>query len=362
MNLDELIRDADPARELRPAVGDAASFDRVYRRAVRRERSAIRRAAPASVLVALGGVSALVVALALPGGAALSPPSAAAAVLRHAAVATAATPDTTLGAGQYLYGEIQELAPGYYQWGNNDPAESAWTVQPETIQTWVAADGSDHRITTYNGPIQLLGAQSQAGWQLAGEPSLAPDANTASGQYDTQDGPGAFTAPDDLSQLPTDPASLTTLIETGKTGLADVSFQPDSATPAYTFITAAQMLAEPALGSSSALRAALYEVMAAVPGAELVGSASDHAGRTGTEIASPVGNTTYGIPGGGAGVRDEVIIDPASGNVLEIAEVLTDPALAPASFTSEFGDTTGQVLAWTDYISAGVVGSSSATS
>jgi hypothetical protein len=67
--------------------------------------------------------------------------------------------------------------------------------------------------------------------------------------------------------------------------------------------------------SDPALRAALYAVIANVPGIQLLGSAIDHSGRRGTEIRL----------GGGNAARSEVSLDPNTGSVLEINRVVADP-------------------------------------
>jgi hypothetical protein len=286
-------------------------------------------------------------------------------VRERAAAAALAAPPTTLGSGQYLYSDVHELAGACWYWGSNDPAKSACTDQEQTVQTWVAADGSARRLTTYDGPQQFVTPANRAGWVLAGEPSIAPETNTPSGQYDDESGPGSFVAPDDLSQLPTDAAALAQLIDTGKTGLPQAYFDPHvPVTPASTFISAAEILATPALGSDPALRAALYQVMADVSGTELIGAATDQSGRTGVEIAGPLGDPQgdpAGWPGGGAAVRDEVIIDPSDGDVLEINQVLANPSQETSDFAKQFGDTAGQLLNWTDYLATGVVNSTSST-
>ena len=180
--------------------------------------------------------------------------------------------------------------------------------------------------------------------------------------------PADSAAPDDLSQLPTDPAALTQLIDTGKTGLNEViplqSQNPLSPaiTPAYTFATAAEILATPALNSTAALRTALYAVMADTPGIELLGSASDHSGRSGTEIAGPLGGSVgSGVPYGANGVRVEVIVDPSTGDLLEISEVNAEPSLNNAETQTDYGNTVGQTFTWTDYLASGIVNSTSAT-
>jgi hypothetical protein len=324
-----------------------------------------RYVVPAGGVVVVAGAAAAIAFVALPGGAAITPTSAVGAVLNRAAAAAQAAPPTTLGSGQYLYSDVHELAGACWFWGSDDPAKSACTDQQQTVQTWVAADGSARRLTTYDGPQQFVTPANRAGWVLAGEPSIAPETNTPSGQYDDQSGPGSFPAPDDLSQLPTDPTELTQLIDSGKTGLLQADFDPHvPSTPASTFISAAEILATPALGSDPALRAALYQVMADVPGIELLGSATDQSGRTGTEIAGPLGDPLGDPAGwsrGGDAVRNEVIIDPSDGDVLEINQVIVNPSAETSDFARQFGDTAGELLNWTDYLAAGVVNSTSST-
>jgi hypothetical protein len=362
--LDTLIRDADPARDLAIPSVDPAATRRAYHRASAGTHGGRRYLVPATGALGAACAAAVVAVIAIPGGTAVAPPSAAAAVLDQAALAAADNPTVTLGPGQYLYSEIHTLAGSYWQWGS--PADSAYTIQPETVQTWVAANGADRRLTTYDGPQQFATPAGHEAWvqaMQAGEPSIAPQTNTPSGQYDSQDGPGGFSAPDDLSQLPTNPAALTQLIDTGKTGLNEIGFPEHAAiTPAYTFATAAEILATPALNSSAALRIALYEVMADTPGIQLLGTASDHSGRSGTQIAGPVGGGIGSqIPYGANGVRDEVIIDPSTGDVLEISLVNTDPSLNNAQTQSIYGNTVGQTFTWTDYLASGVVNSTAAT-
>jgi hypothetical protein len=53
--------------------------------------------------------------------------------------------------------------------------------------------------------------------------------------------------------------------------------------------------------SDPALRAALYAVIANVPGIQLLGSAIDHSGRRGTEIAGPPATRSAASAGWAAG-------------------------------------------------------------
>ena len=359
MDLDTLIREADPVERAAIPDPDFASARRACDRLIAADHRRRHHRARGAAVLASAGVVAGAFVLVTPGGSPVTVTPAAAAVLTRAGIATQNNPSLTLGPGQYLYSEIRTLAASYWQWGN--PATAAWTLQPETIQTWVANNGSDRRLTTYDGPQQFATPTSRANWIAMGQPPIAPATNTPSGGYDTQDGPGGFSPPDDLSQLPTDPEALAQLIETGKTGLAGVATPPAvPQTAAYTFATAAEILGTPAVNSSSALRSALYKVMADTPGIELVGSATDHSGRTGTEIAGPLGGGIgSGLPYGADGARVEVIIDPSTGEVLETSEVNVDPSLNNAQTKADF--TAGQVLTWTDYLTSGIVNSTSAT-
>jgi hypothetical protein len=361
VDLDSRIRDADPAKELDfDAVATAAARE-AHRRAIAREHP--RRGYILGVSGALlAALAAVLVWLVIPGGPAVTPSSAAAAALESAARATQNAPTLKLGAGQYLYSEVNTLAGSYYTFGNGGPDQRAYVEQQQTIQIWEAADGSEREVWTYDTPQTFATPAGSRAWADAGEPQITPPSNTPTGQEVEYGGPGVLTPPDDLSRLPDDPAALTALIDANETGLSEITSDPTvPVSAAYTFSTAARILATPAFGSSPALRAALYEVLAAVPGVELRGTAIDNSGGRGIEIAGPLGGDGYSQAGGDAGVRDEVIIDPTNGTVLELAQVLADPALETARFVKYIGDTRGQLLDWTDYIASAVVDSPSAT-
>jgi hypothetical protein len=53
----------------------------------------------------------------------------------------------------------------------------------------------------------------------------------------------------------------------------------------------------------------------------------------------------------------EVILDPTTGNLLQVEHVVVDPAKEPATARTYFGAIVGQALMWTDYLSSGVVDS-----
>jgi hypothetical protein len=326
--------------------------------------SARRHRRPLTISIVIGASAVLiaVIAFQVVPGSSHGPSSAAAAVLTQAAAAAGTEPPVVLESGQFLYTETRTLQSTTWALGNNEPSWQFDTTQDETIQTWQAENGSGRELLTYNSPAKFTTPASHQGWVLSGEPSIAPPTNTPSGQNDTtfipsdasgREGMPGESPPND-SSLPTDPDSLRQTIENGGPGIPpSVSTNvPDPSTPAGTFETAAEMLETPATGISPALRSALFQVMASVQGVELLGQATDRAGRSGTEIASPM--SSYGL-------RYEIIVDHSTGQILQTEDVLVDPSLSPPGDQKYFGDRAGEVQGWTDYLGSGIVTSTTAT-
>jgi hypothetical protein len=125
--LDTLIRDADPSKDLNIAPIDPAAARRAYHRASAGDRRGRRYLVPATGVLGAACAAAVVAFVAIPGGPAVAPASAAAAVLDRAALAAADNPAITLGPGEYLYSETDTLQGVYSQWGS--PADSGYTIQ-----------------------------------------------------------------------------------------------------------------------------------------------------------------------------------------------------------------------------------------
>jgi hypothetical protein len=310
--------------------------------------------------------AAVVLILAVLPGSPVRPQSAAAAVLTQAANAAASEPAVELGPGEYLYTETELTSESDYldltKTGQID------VVFNETIQKWVAADGSGREIDTYVGPGRFATPASQENWVAAGQPAsvLATPAGPNGGNLETTYGPAVTQAscpcsttsgqvepgqlPLDVSKLPTDPTDLLRVIEAGKTGdsnLDEGPGTPGGVSAMASFGSAADLLSQPEVGVTPALRSALYQVMASLPGVELLGAATDRSGQSGTAIAGP----TY------MGLRYQLIIDPTSGELLEQEQVIVDPSAESAGLQKYAGATAGDVTAWTDYLSSGVVNS-----
>jgi hypothetical protein len=310
--------------------------------------------------------AAVVLIMAVLPGSPVRPQSAAAAVLTRAANSAASEPAVEIGPGQYLYTETKLTSESDYL--DLTKAGQIDTVFNETIQKWVAADGSGREVDTYVGPGRFATPASENNWVAAGRPAsvLATPAGPNGGTLETTYGPAlpqkicpCYTTsgqlepgelPLDVSKLPTDPADLLRVIAAGKTGdsnLDEGPGTPGGVSAMASFGSAADLLSQPEVGVTPALRSALYQVMASLPGVQLLGAATDRSGQSGTAIAGP----TY------MGLRYQLIIDPSTGKLLEQEQVIVDPSAESAGVQKYAGATPGQVTSWTDYLSSGVVNS-----
>jgi hypothetical protein len=175
--------------------------------------------------------------------------------------------------------------------------------------------------------------------------------------------------PLDVSDLPTDPSALASVIANGELH-TNVNLIP--AGPNATFERAATLLLGPTTGMTPALASALFQVLANQPGVQLLGTVTDHEGQTGQAVA-----LTTVTPADGLNVS-KVIVDPATGRLLEAQFALpastlpnpggtmcTGPANAPISSLTCTAASSGHQMTiapiWTDVVATGVVGSDTAT-
>jgi hypothetical protein len=246
------------------------------------------------------------------------PNVAVAAVLRHLAqVAANQSPTVQLGAAEYLYVDSEDdyvtavQGPDGYRY-----------LQPEERDVWIGADGSGRLITTAGQPVFLTPAD-QAAWIAAGSPTISTaPSDTAFGACGLSDGPT------DLSTLPTDPTTLGQLI-------AERKIEGGPPGPAEDFIEVGDLLRE--TNASPVLRTALFQVAENLSGIELLGSVSDHAGRSGIGLAIVQD-----------GVRDELIFDSQTSALLGEEETIIGP-------DSDWDAPIGTVLGWSVYLSSSIV-------
>jgi hypothetical protein len=328
MDLEMMVQNADPARTVELRGADSAEAARLYREITGRpagHRAVLDRwplarplTGPTIAGMAAAGLTAAVavavaVAMGLPGGTAQGPGAvrggSAAGVLEAAALTAAhgSAAGSTVGPGQYLYVKDIEVK------GLSSDTVYACERTPFTRQVWVAPDGSGRQVGSY--PAQC------ASWgfhQSYGKGGI----------------PWWFYGDADAAGLPTDPAALEQAIVR--------LFEDGHARASATIVYAATFLNA---GSPPALRAALYQVIEALPGVQNLGTVTDRLGRHG----QGVGLVSFGI-------REELIFDPATSAVLEAQSVAVVPqrngdAWMPA----------GTVMQYQVYVSEGVVNSVTAT-
>jgi hypothetical protein len=381
IDLDELIRAADPAlgvnipepRWEHPGVVRPLppGPTRIGARGVGIAR--IQRGRPwlvvGLVAVVVGVLAAVLVAV-VPGPA--GPRSAAAAVLEETAAVAGQQPD--LQPGQYLYTETQtEIHQGLYESKPTGAEEVATAASGETDQSWAGSDGSAHRSLTV-GARRYPSAADRAAW-IAGLTAQLEMQMTA--WMDT--GETQTTVPlIDVANLPTDPSTLAAMIaandlpasppRTGgsRGGAAQtiISFVLSDGRHYSVFEGAAALLIGSTSGMTPALASALFKVMAAQPGVELLGTVTDHDGQQGQGLALPTAGSTQ---------VSEVIVDADSGQLLEAAFVRPPTAIpessscgGPAAATTttcvpSTGYFSSTAPDWTDVVARGVVGSGTAT-
>ena len=362
-DLDALVADADPALDVTIPAGSSAEarwrYVQLTGRPVaptRHQRAVVRNAG----LVAVAG-AALVLLLVnvIPGSS--GPKSAAAAVLEHAA-AVAGQQTTQLVSGQYLYTETQSnYQVTLYDVAGSSQVRGATAQFNETDQAWTNANGIGSVLRT-DSTVQFPSAADEAAWNADpfGPSMLQHIAQFAEngGQASTQQ------PPLDVSDLPTDPSALATVMANGELH-TNINLIPAGSNA--TFERTATLLLGPTSGMTPALASALFQVLADQPGVQLLGTVIDHEGQTGQAVAlmTPDGLSV-----------SKVIVDPTTGRLLEAQFALPDSTLPlpggsvcvgpvagsnePPSCHSGGGEAELAPI-WTDVVSTGVVDSDTAT-
>jgi hypothetical protein len=290
---------AEPSEEAR-----ARARGRLLRH-VRRSRLGHRRRllVPAVALGAAGAIAVLVnIGIHGDGTASAAP------VLRRVAkVAAGQAAPTPVRKGQFRYTKSVRA----YTSGGKD-----WTaLGPMVREIWLGPTGG--RLHETSGKPEFLSAGDRARWIAAGRPQVNP--------------------PEDTAKLPPPrPLNLPTNADELYTELHDRAVGHGNATEPEMFTLVGDALRESDL--SPALRAALYEVAARIPGVELVGPATDRIGRHGVAVAY-VDSKIH--------ERHELIFDPNTSALLEEEYVELDG--------NTYGYPAGTVTGYATYVSTGVV-------
>jgi hypothetical protein len=322
---------------------------------------------PAVVAAAVLAVSGIAVGVTVSGGGSARPStgvrvhreSLAVAELDRAArlVADDATP--VPGPGEYLYTETDNATlVALNSAGNLTPpdvtpstmvsqsassapnpnapdAGATYRVWDEThAQSWVGANDNGQASFTFS--TSFFSPQDKSVWQAAGSPPVDVVAGAPSTASLSASG---FP---DVTGLPTDPQALFRTLESGAYGPAN------NASAAFSAV--GELLQDPK-DTSPALRSALYQAAALIPGTEALGTIANQAGQQGQGI----GLTQDGV-------RSELIVDPSSGQLLGTEDVALDPSDASeALIQSARVVPAGTVVSWWSVVDSGIVASVSST-
>jgi hypothetical protein len=225
--------------------------------------------------------------------------------LREAATVAAAQEPVTPGPGQFLFTRSQDAylhSTAYSPYCRTHAcdrehpwqATDEWSVLvPSERQAWISFGSRRGRVRTVSGKPRFVSADQRAGWVTAGSPPL-PHA----GQVEDSTISGASIL--DASKLPTDPATLRRMIEARE--IPGVEGPPGEA---ETFTLIGDMLRQSYL--PAAVRAAIYQLTAELPGVELLGEVDDPVGRPGIGIAYTDRRR---------GIRHELVFDPRTSALL----------------------------------------------
>ncbi len=363
-DLDTLVVDADPALDVTIPSGLSADARWRYVQITGnpsgrvRPRRRIVLAVGFTALAAAALVLLLVNVIPGPSG----PQSAAATVLEQAAAA-AGRQNTQPAPGQFLYTETQsryQVTIYNAARTSGDLTEVAAAQFDATEQAWTSTANTGRFIQTDSG-IQFPSSADEAAWNASPmAPTITDNINRWSEIWSQ---PRTEQSLPNVSDLPTDPNALASVISKGDLGTNVNLIPPDA--PHATFERAAWLLVGPDVGMTPALSTALFQVLANQPGVKLIGNVTDHNGQQGEAVA---------LAGANDADVSEVVIDPTTGSVLEVQFAV--PATVPqpgerachntgpgTPYSCTSGTTNEAVLApvWTDLVSTGVVDSNTAT-
>jgi hypothetical protein len=306
MDTETLLRQVDPARGAEIPGPLSAEGLRIREEAFSRPAAdgpvhdpAVRRSVGMAIgaVVAVAAAVILLVVLLPPSGGPLG--SKASAALTRLAAQAATAPPTHLGAGQYAYTEVER--PVMTSVGSMKAGGPSITEYfTGTVQTWVAADGSGRQVTTTDATPHFYTAADRAAWVAEGSPPGAiPPSQLITVQVFAPHTASEVNGPIPLynvTGLPTDPTALSRLLDnenpgaqslgTLPAGIKSLDFASSCTTAACTlFERATALLQGPDIGATPALRQALFQVLATVPGVEDLGTTTDPSGQSGVELA-----------------------------------------------------------------------------
>lgn len=355
MNVETLIREANPVRasDIEPgdSPGPRRALEQILREPAKRRRPSARTIGLAAVAAAAAGAAAIVMIATLPGPATqlTQPPPGLAAAFRHLSLLAASQPASApLGPGQFQYTSSTSGAEGCsftaggsisiaegtatygtYGSGSGPSGDNFCFTYRSSREIWIGFDGSG-RLRERAFDLRFRTAHDREAWIKAGRPSLGL------GSSDDKLGPLQLTdGPRNLLTLPTDPQKLAALIFARK-----IEGGPPG--PAEDFVQVGDLLRE--TDAPPALRAALFQIAARIPGARLLAPGDGiPRGQVGVAYIDH-------LPKTGLLSKTELIFRRTTTALAAERTVLTDPATHKVT-----------VPDWTTYIATGVVDSTTQT-
>lgn len=285
-------------------------------RAPRRERPRRRLLAGLGGLAVAGAAAVAIALLSGLGGGDVQPqPATAAQLLRDAADGAAQQPYVPLIPGQYWYTKTSgdaQLAGG----GGGRP--SLRVTLPSMHEEWSPYAGWGRTRTVFGIRPRFPTALARRNWIAAGRPwAGTSDDNRVAPQHALGEGletPGPL-SPRALRALPTDADVLYGQISAVARRQVAEQRLPARHVSEAMWVRIVSLLNQGQAPTPPALRAALYRVLARVPRVELRGRTTDRLGRPGSVVG-------FATPGR----RIDLVIDPATGTLLEERTVLLEDA------------------------------------
>jgi hypothetical protein len=350
---DELLAElADEPSSCQPAA---------RRRRRRGFRAARRGVAAAAAIAAVAIVGVLAMGGSLPAGGDHDgqfdvPAASAAVVLDRAAQAAIRSASVAPGRGQYGFVKVETGSVGGtgQAVAATQPNWNVWLRTSEVKSDWYTANGSGReRIVRTSTTFLMRRDRAIArahGMTLAQLTATFP--RVIDGAFSARAAQSVGFLPYwQIGRLPTQPAALRRALERlllASAGAAQGSLMRQMrADPAGLFGPISQFLFLP---TSPQLRAALFRVLAGLPGVQLLGHQRDRLGRSGIAVAV--------TEGGPDRVREELLFDPATSNLLQTQTVELRMSTRSASGGPSIpAMPAGTVAEYTDFLSRGVVNS-----
>jgi hypothetical protein len=304
------LMEAAAREQARPSAARAPhERSRKRLRTLQRRRRFALAGGLATVGVGIAGVLGLTTAA--------TPVSALAAEMNRLAQVAASQDWTGIpGPGQYLYTESDGLTTSSTAGANNQMCSVS---QVEHRQIWIATDGSG-ALNDIRDQSKFTSAADQAA--CAAMNITDPRSENSSWTARFPAGPGGLSLPiHDWKSLSTDPSTLLQQVHQRDGG-------PD--TPAELFTNVGDMMRESDV--PPAIRAALYQAAALIPGVKLLGTQTDPTGQTGLGV---------GYPYAGGQIHSELIFDQQTGRLLG----------------EEYYDQSGRLTSWSSYTQQKIVDS-----